>query len=105
MVWQLVVPGTHTVTVVNSVLTLGLELVGPASTTTLTTFDPVGAELPEEPAAPDANEATLPPPPPQESAGRHRAAHSPRRHARAKTTVRAHLTIKLFPTISANPRC
>src|ERR1700728_2667065 len=99
MVWQVEVPGTQTVTVVNSVLTSGLLLVGPASTTTLTTFEPVGVELPEEPDPPDANEATLPPPPPQESADRHRAAHSPKRHAGA-STVRARLTINVVPTIS-----
>src|ERR1700735_3994654 len=104
MVWQLVVSGIHTVTVVNSVLTSGLVLVGPASTTTLTTFE-VGVDPPEEPDPPDPNEATLPPPPPQESADRHRAAHSPKRHARAGTTVRAHLTINIVPTISANLRC
>src|SRR6266851_1820236 len=77
MIWQFVVlPGTHTVTVVNKVLTSGLVLVGPASTTTSTTLEPVGVELP------GANEPLLPPPPPQESTGQQRAAHSPKRHAR-----------------------
>src|SRR6266404_1307904 len=76
MVWQFVVlPGTHTVTVVNRVLTSGLALVGPASTTMSATLEPVGVELP------DANDALLPPPP-QESTGQQRAAHSPKRHAR-----------------------
>src|SRR5258708_16843486 len=75
MIWQFVVlPGTHTVTVVNKVLTSGLVLVGPASTTTPTTLEPVGVG--------PTNEPVLPPPPPQESADQQRAAHSPKRHAR-----------------------
>src|SRR5258708_12621187 len=75
MIWQFVVlPGTHTVTVVNKVLTSGLVLVGPASTTTPTTLEPVGVG--------PTNEPVLPPPPPQESADQQRAAHSPTRHAR-----------------------
>src|SRR5260370_38839573 len=87
MVWQLVVlPGTHTVTVVNKVLTSGLVLVGPASTTTPATLGPVGGvELP------GANEP--PPPPPQESADRQRATHTPNRHARAGVPTAANLTI------------
>src|SRR5271170_6753786 len=104
MVWQLVVlPGTHTVIVVNSVFTSGLLLVGPASTTTLTTLEPVGVVEPTE-ELPDAGEAVLPPPPPppQESADRHRAAQSPKRQACAGTTVRTHLCVVL--TISANLR-
>src|ERR1700719_3021150 len=80
MIWQfVVVPGTHTVTVVNRVLTSGLVLVGPASTTMSATLEPVGVELP------GAIEALLPPPPPpppQESTGQQSTAHSPKRHAR-----------------------
>src|SRR6266404_1448182 len=58
MVWQLVVlPGTHTVTVVNSVLTL--RLFGPASTTTETTFEGGGGGVGVTPAPS--------PPPPQET--------------------------------------
>src|SRR5882724_11041916 len=84
MVWQFVVlPGTHSVTVVNNVLTSGLVLVGPASTTMSATLAPVGVE------PPDANEA----PPPQESAGRQRTAHTPKRHARAGVPRIAILTI------------
>src|SRR5882672_10928183 len=87
MVWQLVVlPGTHTVTVVNNVLTSGLVLVGPASTTTSTTLEPVGVGLLGASEAP-------PPPPPQESAGRQRAAYTPKRHARAGVPRIAILTI------------
>src|SRR5258708_25467634 len=78
MVWQFVVlPGTHTVTVVNRVLTSGLVLVGPASTTMSATSAPVGVEFP------GAIEALPPPPPPpQESIGQQSTAHSPKRHAR-----------------------
>src|SRR5260370_24035628 len=87
MIWQFVVlPGTHTVTVVNKVLTSGLVLVGPASTTTSTTLEPVGVELP------DANEPLLPPPP-QESTDQQRAAHSPKRHARDGVPMGASLII------------
>src|SRR5271154_2086862 len=101
MVWQVVVPGTHTVTVVNSVLTSGLVLVGPASTMTLTTLLGGGVVPPVEP--PDEVELPLPlAPPPQESTGRHRAAHSPKRHARAAPTVRAHLTIHVIAAISVD---
>src|ERR1700722_5106709 len=80
MVWQLVVlPGTHNVTVVNSVLTSGVVLVGPASTTMPATLAPVGVE------PPGAVELTPAPPlpPPQDSTTRHRAAYTPKRHARA----------------------
>jgi hypothetical protein len=51
----------------------GLALLGPESTTTPTTFEPVGVELPEEPLDPVAR--PLSPPPPQESTDAHRAAH------------------------------
>jgi hypothetical protein len=98
MVWQFVVlPGAHTVTVVNSVLTSGLVLVGPPLTTTLTTLEPDGAELPEEPPDPDER-PLLPPPlpsPPQESMGAQRTAHSARRQARDGATVRMNLTISV----------
>jgi hypothetical protein len=108
MVWQFVVlPGTHTVTVVNRVLTSGLVLVGPPLTMTLTTLGPVGAELPEEPLDPVEEvdpdvRPVLPPPlpsPPQESIGTQRTAHSARRQARDGATVRMNLTI------SVNLRC
>ena len=58
MVWQVVVPGTHTVTVVYSVLMAGLESsLGPPLTTTLTTFEAgVTGPPPEDPAT------VLPPP-------------------------------------------
>jgi hypothetical protein len=96
MVWQFVVlPGAHTVTVVNRVLASGLVLVGPLLTTTLTTLAPVGAELPEEPVDPDDG----PSPPPQESIGRHRTAHSARRQEPDGAIVRMNLTI------SVNLRC
>src|SRR5258706_11583674 len=59
MGWQLVVlPGTQTVTVVYSVLTL--LLLGPASTMTETTFEAVGGTGVGTTLAP-------PPPPPQET--------------------------------------
>jgi hypothetical protein len=123
MVWQFVVlPGTHMVTVVNSVLTSGLVLVGPPLTTTLTTLGPVGTELPEEPLdpeeppdpvePPDPDEMPVLPPslvvtpvlpvlpsPPQENIGTQRTAHSARRQARDGATVRMNLTI------SVNLRC
>src|SRR5882757_1949768 len=92
MVWQLVVlPGTHTVTVVNSVLTSGFVLVGPASTTIPATLAPVGVE----PPPPGAVELTPAPPlpSPQDSNGRHRAAYTPKRHARAATPRTAILAI------------
>ncbi len=59
MVWHVEVPGTHTVTEVNSVLTL--SLVGPAVTATLATLGPDGVvpvpvELEPEPPM------VLPPP-------------------------------------------
>ena len=114
MVWQFVVlPGTHTVTVVNRVLTSGLVLVGPPLTTTLATLGPVGTELPEEPLdpeePPDPDEMPvlppslpvrplLPPPlpsPPQENIGTQRTAHSARRQARDGATVRMNLTISV----------
>src|ERR1700679_267137 len=103
MVWQFVVlPGAHTVTVVNRVLMSGLVLDGPPLTTTLATLGPDGAELPEEPLDPlvplplpvDVERPVLPPSlpvtpvlpvlpsPPQESIGRQRTAHSVRRQAR-----------------------
>src|ERR1700730_4828939 len=86
MVWQLVVlPGTHTVTVVNKVLTSGLVLVGPASTTMSTTLEPVGVETP------GADVPLLPPP--QDSTDQQRAAHSPKRLARAGAATGASLTI------------
>src|SRR5450755_3582321 len=95
MVWQFVVlPGTHTVTVVYRVLTV--LLAGPESTTTLTTFEPVGVGLPGD------NELPPPPPPPHESADRHKAAHSPERSARV-TVVAGVRTITRAP-ISATPR-
>src|SRR5258706_12136848 len=90
MAWQLVVlPGTHSVTVVNSVLTSGLVLVGPASTTMPVTLAPVGVE------PPGAVELTPTPPPlpPQDSTGRHRTAYTPKRHARAGTPRIAILAI------------
>jgi hypothetical protein len=123
MVWQFVVlPGAHTVTVVNRVLTSGLVLEGPPLTTTLATLGPVGAELPEEPLDPeelpdpeeplDPDERPVLPPllvvtpvlpvlpsPPQESIGKQRTAHSARRQGRDGATVRMNLTI------SVNPRC
>src|ERR1700733_43366 len=105
MVWQFVVlPGTHTVTVVNRVLTSGLVLVGPPLTTTPTTFGPVGAELPDEPPDPvepvdPVERPVLPPPlpspPPQESIGIHRTAQSARRQTRDGATVRMNLTISV----------
>jgi hypothetical protein len=80
MTWQSVVlPGTHTVTVVYRVLTV--LLAGPESTTTLTTFDPVGAGLPGD------NELPPPPPPPHESADRHNAAHAPKRSVRVNAAA------------------
>src|ERR1700722_15555282 len=97
MVWQFVVlPGTHTVTVVNSVLMSGLVLVGPPLTTTLTTLGPVGPELP---VLPPPLPPPLPSPPPQESIGTQRTAHSARRQARDGATVLMNLTI------SVNLRC
>src|SRR5882762_578693 len=90
MVWQFVVlPGTHTVTVVNSVLTSGLVLVGPASTTMPATLAPVGV------GPPGAVELTPAPPlpPPQDSTGRHRTAYTPKRLARAGTPRIAILAI------------
>src|SRR5579863_9712094 len=63
MVWQLVVlPGVHTVTVVNRVLTSGLVLVGPALTTTLTTLAVAGGEPPPTPV--DCDVPLWPPPQP-----------------------------------------
>ena len=99
MVWQFVVlPGTHTVTVVNRVLMSGLVLVGPASTTTPTTFEPVGVELPEEPLDPEEPLGERPlSPPPQESSDAHRAAHRLKRPA--WDAARMNLTI------SVNLRC
>jgi hypothetical protein len=89
MVWQLVVlPGTHTVTVVNRVLTSELVLVGPESTTTLTALEADGAGPPGDSVLPPP-----PPPPPHESADRHKAAHAPKRHARADVRDAANLTI------------
>src|SRR6266404_2600560 len=88
MVWQFVaLPGTHTVTVVNKVLTSGLALVGPASTTTSATLEPVGVE------PPDATPPWPPPPPPQESTGQQSAAHNPKRHARDGVPMEAGLII------------
>src|ERR1700680_3264565 len=84
MVWQLVVlPGTHSLTVVNSVFTSFVPA-GPASTTTLATLATTG-EL-EEPAG-----AAVPPlpPPPQESPARHSAAQRPKRHVRAAVRMSA----------------
>src|SRR5271155_4280832 len=84
MVWQLVVlPGLHTVTVVNSVLTSGLVLVGPASTTTLTTLATAGGEPPEVPT--DSGVSLWPPP--QPDADRHRAVHSPMSTARISAAL------------------
>src|SRR5258708_4372924 len=86
MVWQLVVlPGTHTVTVVNKVLTSGLVLVGPASTTMSATLEPVGVET--------GSPTVLRPPPPQDSTDQQRAAHSPKRQARAGAPPGASLAI------------
>src|ERR1700679_2518363 len=106
MVWQFVVlPGTHTVTVVNRVLTSGLVLVGPALTATPTTLGPVGTELPDEPpdpvepVDPDERPVLPSPSPPQESIGIHRTAQSARRQTRAAAAVRMNLTI------SVNLRC
>src|SRR6202034_4024913 len=104
MVWQFVVlPGAHTVTVVNRVLTSGLVLVGPALTTTPTTLGPVGAELPDDPPDPvepvdPVERPVLPPPlpsPPQESIGIQRTAQNARRQARDGATVRMNLTISV----------
>src|SRR5450755_4280667 len=83
MVWHSVVlPGTHTVTVVYKVLTASLE--GPASTTTDTTFDAAGTVvLPEEP------EAGLESPPPHETV------------ARLNTNARPPLSARLNLSISA----
>src|SRR5580704_10873403 len=68
MVWQFVVlPGTHTVTVVYRVLTV--LLAGPESMTTLATFVPLGGGVLED--------SVPPPPPPHDNAVKHRAAHSP----------------------------
>src|SRR5579863_10781954 len=79
MVWQLVVlPGVHTVTVVNRVLASRLVLVGPASTTTLTTLETAGGDPPPSPVDSDVPSW----PPPQPSADRHRAVHSPMSRAR-----------------------
>src|ERR1700722_4046612 len=91
MVWQLVVlPGTHTVTVVNNVLVSVLVVgSGPASTTTLTTLEPVdGGVLPPPP--PESTPASLPP---QERTAVHRTAQNPKRAARACAPVIANLTI------------
>src|SRR5258707_741373 len=91
MVWQLVVlPGTHTVTVVNKVLTSGLVLVGPASTTMPATLEPVGVEI---------TGAGVPLPPPQDSSDQQSAAHGPKRNARAGAPAGA------TPAISANLLC
>src|SRR5258707_4542465 len=91
MAWQLVVlPGTHSVTVVNSVLTSGLVLVGPASTTMPVTLAPVGVE---PPGAVELTPTPPPLPPPQDSTGRHRTAYTPKRHARAGTPRIAILAI------------
>src|SRR5580658_7757543 len=83
MVWQLVVlPGLHTVTVVNSVLTSGLVLFGPALTATLTTLAADGVEPPGVPV-----NGVLPWPPPQPSADRHRAVHNPASTARISAVL------------------
>ena len=93
MVWQLVVlPGTHTVTVVNRVLRSGLVLVGPASTTTPTTLEPVGGGVPEEPLDPEEPLAPVETPP-QESTDAHNAAHRLKR--RAREAARMNLTISV----------
>src|ERR1700722_6726110 len=93
MVWQLVVlPGTHTVTVVNNVLVSALVVgSGPASTTTLTTLEPVdGGVPPPEDELPESTPASLPP---QESTAMHRTAQNPKRAARACAPVIANLAI------------
>src|ERR1700683_2725426 len=71
MVWHVLLPGTHTVTVVNRVLTLSA---GPPLTTTLTTFDE-GVVVPDVPLAPDS---VPPPPPPQDMAERQTSNPAPR---------------------------
>ena len=77
IVWQLVVlPGTQTVTVVNSVLTLWFE--GPASMITL-------AVLLVDVGGGDPLPKVLPLPPPQATADRHRRAHNPIFIARTET--------------------
>src|ERR1700677_4854507 len=73
MVWQVVVPGTHTVTVVYRVL-MAFTPVGPALTVTLATFEagvtvPVPDELDPSPGRS---------PPPQEITARHRKNAQPR---------------------------
>src|SRR4029077_20393544 len=96
MIWQFVaLPGTHTVTVVNKVLTSGVVLVGPASTTTSATLAPVGVEPPDpdEPLPLPLTTTPPPPPPPQESTGQQRAAHSPKRQARDDAPMEARLFI------------
>src|SRR5258707_7315328 len=91
MAWQLVVlPGTHSVTVVNSVLTSGLVLVGPESTAMRVTLAPVGVE---HPGAVELTRKPPPLPPQQDSTGRHRTAYTPKRHARAGTPRIAILAI------------
>jgi hypothetical protein len=78
MVWQFVVlPGTHTVTVVNSVLTV--LLAGPELTTTLATLEPVVVVVVVVVPVPDVPTLS---PPPQDSTNPHAAAQSPTRHAR-----------------------
>src|ERR1700683_3157629 len=62
MVWHVLLPGTHTVIVVNRVLTLSA---GPPLTTTLTTFDEGVGPVPDEPEP-----VSEPPPPPQDMAER-----------------------------------
>src|SRR5277367_957504 len=84
MVWQVVVPGTQMVTVVNNVLTSALVLIGPASTMTPTTFEAAGVAPPTP--EPDAS-SVPPPPPPQDSIGRQSTAQS--------TKYRAGLTAAL----------
>jgi hypothetical protein len=81
-----VLPGTHTVTVANRVLTSELVLVGPASTTTLTTLEPLDVELPVDPVE-ELPDVDVPPddnvpPPPQDSTDMHSSAQNPKRQAR-----------------------
>src|SRR5580692_1994155 len=83
IVWQLVVlPGTQTVTLVNSVLTL-LACGGPPSITTLATLLVGGVPPPPVPPPPAAEPP--PPPPPQAAAERITTALNPVRSARSET--------------------
>src|ERR1035437_406893 len=97
MVWQFeALPGTHTVTEVNNVLTSWFN--GPPSTTTLTSLSAVGTVPPEEPPTSDdvppeepPTSDDVPPLPPQESADTPRTAQKLKRSTRTSATISVHL--------------